>query len=210
MDRVDDLIHRDRGILTKNDRKYLLNELDEELSDNAEYQKRHKIRNRIQNSIIDFQIIQGQLAFKDIELIFDETHEWARDARLVNENRGAEFPELPKAVNYWSAMIQFFAFGQFYSQINESILLVRHTIEQGIERAMREYGFEFSSEYYESESSLTIGVENRYRLLNYIQHIEENMPYHPEEAEEYLFDLYSSFHLSYSMYVYLFEKHISN
>lgn len=209
MSKIDELVDRERGILTPHDRRYLLDKLDKGLSDNAEYQKRHQIRNRIRNAVLDFQIIQGQLSFKDIELLFESTHNWARDARLTSEKRGnAAFPDYPTFVNCWSAMIQFFVFGQLYSQINESLILVRDTIEHGIKRALREYGFEFTNEYYETDVSLQLAVENRYRLLNYIEQVENKIPSNIVDAEEYLFNLYLSNYLTYTMYIYLREKHL--
>ena len=46
MDDSFDLVERDKGILTKRDRRFLLGELDEELSDNAKNVRRYEIRNR--------------------------------------------------------------------------------------------------------------------------------------------------------------------
>ena len=78
MDDVEDLVERDRGILTEHDRRYLLGEFEGELSENAEYQKRYQIRQRIRNAIIDFQIISGGLDARDVNHLFEEFDEWAR------------------------------------------------------------------------------------------------------------------------------------
>lgn len=206
MKKSENLIKRDRGVLTEHDRRYLLNELGEELSENAEYQKRYQIRNRIRNAVLDFQIIQGQLSFKDIELIFEPTYDWARQARLANEDRTKSIPAFPEFANHWSAIIQFFVFSQLYSKINESHILAKHVVEEGVSRALRQYGFDFTNEFYQSDVTLQGGVENRYRLMNYLDFIEDSMPSIRENADEYLYDLYISNYLTYSMYVYLYEK----
>lgn len=54
MSQNDNYTERDRGILTERDREYLLGEIDDELSENAEYQKRYQIRQRIRNAMLDF------------------------------------------------------------------------------------------------------------------------------------------------------------
>lgn len=211
MDRIDDLIERDRGILTEHDRQYLLGELDEELNDNAEYQKRHQIRNRIRNAIYDFQIITGELEPRDIDQLFEPADEWAVKARHLNEQgRQSSFPKFPLFVECWSAMIQFFVYSQISSNIKESRLLARWVIERGVSRTLRQYGFDYTNEYYETDVSLHWGIERRIRLLNYLQYIENELLANPVNFEDRLFQLYRENRLPYSLTILLHEKHIEN
>lgn len=209
MEQIDELIERERGILTKHDRKYLLGHFNGEMSKNAEYQKRHTIRERIYNAILDFQIITGELEPRDIAQLFEPADEWARKARQINERgRYSSFPDFPLFVESWSAMIQFFVYNQLSTNIAESRLLARWAIERGVSRALRQYGFDFSSEYYVTDVTLDWGVSQRVRLLNYIQHIENEMPAKQGAIEDYLFRLYQANYLPYQLVLYLHEKHI--
>jgi len=76
-----DLVERDKGILTKRDRRFLLGELDEELSDNAKNVRRYEIRNRLENVIHDFQLLAKYLEYEDIRQVFDPVDDWSREAR---------------------------------------------------------------------------------------------------------------------------------
>lgn len=60
---------RQRGILSKADREYLLGEKPD-LSDQGERDTRYRIRNRIESAILDFDLLEGALDFHDIELVF--------------------------------------------------------------------------------------------------------------------------------------------
>lgn len=211
MNELEKLIERDRGILTKHDRKYLLDRLDESLSDNAEYQKRHQIRERIRNAIYDFQIITGELEPRDIDQIFKPADKWAQKARHLNEQgRVSSFPDFPSFIECWSAMIQFFVYSQLSTNIAESRLLARWTIEQGVSRALRQYGFDFTNEYYKTDVTLNWSVDQRFRLLFYIEHIESQIPQGSADIEEYLYRLYQKNYLPYHLALYLFEKHVES
>lgn len=73
-------INRPRGMLTNKDRQYLIEGLDAqkyEDPDNAEYQKRHRIRERVSNAILDFYILRYTLSHDDLALITDDLIEEA-------------------------------------------------------------------------------------------------------------------------------------
>ncbi len=59
---------RGRGILTPADRRYLLGE--EELTEGSEYNTRRRIRERLYNAILDFEIIFNHLSDEDREQVF--------------------------------------------------------------------------------------------------------------------------------------------
>lgn len=207
MDWVDDHIQRDRGILTEHDRRYLLDTLDEELSENAEYQKRYQIRKRIENAIQDFHIITNGLSAKDIDLLFEESDKWAVTARRKNEQgRTTAFPEFPESVKAWSAMFEFFAYSQISSNIQESTILLRWVIEEAVERAIRKYGFYQTNEYYEADASVEFRVEKQHRLLEYIEYLDQWVLDQPEAYEEVLEKLHHDGYLPYHLAVYLSQK----
>ena len=54
-----DPVDRPRGILTREDRKYLLGELDRELDENARAQRIYRIRQRVRNSVLDFRLLSN-------------------------------------------------------------------------------------------------------------------------------------------------------
>lgn len=66
---------RDRGILTEDDRKFLLG--DEEkanLSEGAEYNIRRRIRERVEDSLLDFNILLEELDAADRKKVFSHQH----------------------------------------------------------------------------------------------------------------------------------------
>jgi len=63
-------INRDRGILSKADREFLLGE--KELKAESARQTRQRIRNRIKNSLIDFTALRYSLEERDRKLIGDD------------------------------------------------------------------------------------------------------------------------------------------
>lgn len=72
---------RDRGILTEDDRKFLLG--DEEkanLSEGAEYNIRRRIRERVEDSLLDFNILLEELDAADRKKVFSSQHT-VRDER---------------------------------------------------------------------------------------------------------------------------------
>lgn len=64
---------RERGILTKGDRNYLIGGPDESLSTAGEQQRRFELRKRAINSIVDFTILMDQLEDRDRIKIQEET-----------------------------------------------------------------------------------------------------------------------------------------
>lgn len=161
------LVERERGILTSHDRKYLLNQLDEELEGNAEYQKRHKIRKRVENAIYDFQILAGNLQFQDIDQLFEPAYEWARDARKGQEQGRSTLPSFPLFLDCWSSMFEFFFYCLATHGIKQSTHLAMAVIEDAIERAVRRYGFDIENKYIDSTANLEVKVHERRPLVEF-------------------------------------------
>lgn len=75
---------RQRGILTKHDRKFLTDpNVREKMSENAVNQKRYQIRQRVRNGFADFSILLG-LWEDDIEQIFEDYGGGLRDRTLID------------------------------------------------------------------------------------------------------------------------------
>lgn len=76
-------LDRERGILTTADRRYLLGQSDIEPGTQAERDTRQRIRNRVYNSLLDFEILLQHMEPRDRQQVFekrsdsDPEHEWA-------------------------------------------------------------------------------------------------------------------------------------
>jgi hypothetical protein len=67
---------RDRGVLSPSDREYLVTGGENLKSDQSRRNTRRRIRHRIRNAIIDFDLITRLLADEDRDLVFEEDGEW--------------------------------------------------------------------------------------------------------------------------------------
>lgn len=65
---------RDRGILTRSDREFLLGRK-RDYTDHSKKQKRNRIRQRIQNALLDFTIVFEHLTDRDRSTVFDPDDE---------------------------------------------------------------------------------------------------------------------------------------
>jgi hypothetical protein len=63
-------LERDRGMLTKKDREYLLGE-QPDINEHTETQKRHRIRKRVRNALLDFPLLR-HMQTRDRNLIFED------------------------------------------------------------------------------------------------------------------------------------------
>jgi len=64
---------RDPGMLTYDDREYLLGEKD--VSGGSETQLRQRMRDRVRNGLLDFELLMMAMESRDIQTIFDNTTE---------------------------------------------------------------------------------------------------------------------------------------
>jgi hypothetical protein len=60
---------RERGILSKTDREFLRGQ-NQDISDQAKRDSRYRIRNRVEDALLDFRVLEDHLAPNDRELIF--------------------------------------------------------------------------------------------------------------------------------------------
>lgn len=76
---------RDQGLLTYDDREYLFGEKD--VTKESEAQLRHRMRNRIENGMLDFELLLYHLNDHDYQIIFDNMLDLSQSAK----SRRAEF-----------------------------------------------------------------------------------------------------------------------
>jgi hypothetical protein len=200
-------VERDRGILTERDRRYLLGELNGELTRNAEYQKRFQIRQRIRNAMLDFWIINRYLPGQDAGMIWKETDHWIYQSE--NQRKRGEappYPEKPFLAKCWRDWISFFVYSQITVDSFEAEKLVEWVIEEGVALGVRRKFFEKLQMYQTVDPDLDWGVGDRYRLLDFLSHIEKQVPADPEQAQSYLQSLIDQGHLQESHAVTVYQS----
>lgn len=205
-----DWVDRERGILTKRDRRFLRGDLDEDLSDNDRYQKRYQIRQRVRNAMFDFHILYRGLSSRDIGMLWKETDAWIHRAQANRQKGETESnPEIPLLGHCWRDLVAFFVFAQISTGIPEAEALAQWVIEEGVNKGIRRNALENYNKYQEVDSSLEWGVGDTYPLLDYLQYVGQEMPKSPEEAEEYLLDLQRDGYLQSHQVTYLYQTYVA-
>ena len=195
-----DLIDRDRGILTKRDREILTGDLDEELTENALYQRYHNIRNRVKNSIFDFYILSRHLPVRDIQQVFEPAYEWSRERRHLNEQGRTETtPDLSMFLQSWLSLFEFYAYGMLAGDMEETHGLMREIITTGLERGIRGYQHENYRTYQEVSVTLSMEYGNKILQENYLRQVQDEIPPEPDEAAEQVIKLYRQRKIPYSV-----------
>ena len=120
---------RDRGVLTPADREFLTGE--RELSDQSAYNARVRIRNRVRNALLDFEILFNELSERDRERIFgpmqkDLPRYELPDGTPIKSRNGISPPIS------W-AMVDAVAF--LYEATIESYMSFKNLIEAGVWQA---------------------------------------------------------------------------
>lgn len=203
-------VERDRGFLTQRDRRFLLGELDDELSDNSITQKRYQIRKRIQNAMLDFWFLNNTLSTHDISLLWEDTDYWLSKSRSKRRRDEAPpYPKLPFLAECWRELIAFFVYSQISTEMEESKLLVEWVLEQGVNKGVRRHFFESLHAYQEIDSSIEWGAGDRFRLQQYLEYISNQMPKESDQAESYLENLVDKGYLQDHHAVYLYQSVIN-
>ncbi|MDB2241846.1 hypothetical protein [Halorubrum ezzemoulense] len=202
-----DWVDRDRGILTKRDRRFLRGDLEEELTDNEVNQKRYQIRQRFRNAMYDFHILYKALPLQDVNLLWDEIDNWiylSEKARQKgNESQTFQTPLLARC---WRDLISLFTYSQIITGVPEAESLVKWVVEEGVNKAVRDHTFDSYNMYREVDATLDWGVGESYKLMDYLKQLEDEVPSDPDEAEEYLLSLQRSGHLQAHHVTHLYEK----
>jgi hypothetical protein len=206
-----DWVDRDRGILTKRDRRYLRGDLGEELSDNQEYQKRYQIRQRIRNAMFDFHILYRSLSRRDVSMLWEETDDWIYRSQSQRQKGDAPpYPEMPPLAWCWRDWIALFVYAQIITGVPEAERLVQWAIEEGVNKAVRRHTLESYNKYREVDATLDWGTGDAYNLLDYLQHIGQQIPDDPAEAEEHLLDLQRNEYLQSQHTTYLYKNFVDD
>lgn len=82
---------RDPGLLTYADREYLLGQ--KEVDEGAEAQSRQRMRDRVRNGLLDFELLFLSMSKRDINIIFDDVSDppWPSESDISEVYRGAEY-----------------------------------------------------------------------------------------------------------------------
>lgn len=205
-----DWVDRDRGILTKRDREFLLGDIDNELNDNQQYQKRYQIRQRVRNAMFDFHILYHALSRRDVSMLWDETDDWISRSQGQRQRGDAPpYPEVPLLGRCWRDWVALFVYAQIITGIPEAESLVQWVIEQGVNKAVRRHTLENYNMYQEVDSTLEWGTGDAYKLMDYLQHIGQQLPEDPNKAEEKLLELQRNEFLLSHHVTYLYQTYVN-
>lgn len=206
-----DWVDRDRGILTKRDRQFIRGDLDDELNNNQQYQKRYQIRQRIRNAMFDFHILYRALPRRDISMLWDGTDDWIYRSQAQRQRGDAPpYPEIPLLGRCWRDWIALFVYAQIITGIPEAESLVQWVIEEGVNKAVRRHTLESYNMYQEVDATLEWGTGEAYRLTDYLQYIGQQIPNDPDEAEEYLLNLQRNEFLQSHHTTYLYRTYVED
>lgn len=180
-----DWIHRERGVLTERDREILTGKAGADLSQNALNQRYYNIRNRIENAILDFQILARNLPVADYRQIFEPAYEWSRKRRHLNEEgRRSTTPELSPLLQGWLSLFEFYTYGMYAGEMAETRGLMRSLIEAGLEHGFRDYQHDNRQTYREVNSSLSLEYGSAVLWRNQMWNIKNDLTDDPSEAAE--------------------------
>jgi len=82
---------REPGMLTYDDREYLLGQ--KNVSGGSEAQLRQRMRDRVRNALLDFELLLKAMEDRDIQTIFDNITEppWPRESEISEVYHGSEY-----------------------------------------------------------------------------------------------------------------------
>lgn len=186
-----DWVERERGILTERDRRFLLGDLDEELSQNARTTKFYNIRQRVTDAIYDFYLLARFLPNADIQQIFEPAYEWSRKKRHLNEQgRQSSYPHFSEFLEAWTYLFEFYTHGMYASRMAESQELMEELLMQGVERGVRKYQFKYLSTYRPVTANVAVQSGERLFQDDYLDHVAERLPQDPDQIAEQILQLH--------------------
>ena len=178
---------RGKGFLTEDDIAYLLGEKDNLPEGSAQRQKHLKIRNRLENAIHDFQVIERGLPEKDIKQVFEPMYEWGRERRRLNEEgRYSAAPESKELVASMISLFNFFAYSMALSRMGEVVDLRDAIVEEGFERGLRRYSLRTGGDYIDYRADFEISIAQREAMQNHLVHIDREISERPDAAQKIL------------------------
>jgi len=148
-----DLVERATGILTEKDRRYLLGELDEELTQGGERNRRYRIRKRLRNALWDLYILHETMPLGDVETLFEEIYEWRQDVEVA-QARGEEIPPAPEFIDAWKGSVQFLVFALVGLDIGH------HELENAVSDAIYQHQLYFEDRLVDVDVTVEADWEN--------------------------------------------------
>lgn len=186
-----DWVERDRGILNERDREFLTGRAEGELTQNAIYVRRHDIRNRITDSILDFYLLSQYLSDDDIKTVFEPAYEWAREKRELNDQgRTRTNPDLPRFLHGWLAAFEFFSYGMHATGMSETQRLMKWLAGEGTERGARFAQVRNFQNVREVNASLDIQFGQPEHWRDYILRHHEQLQGGSDEVAEQILQLF--------------------
>jgi len=202
---------RGRGFLTKDDRKYLMGEKENPPEGSARRQKHRRIRERLENAIIDFQIIEQRLPDKDIEQVFEPAYDWGRERRKLNEEgKLEEYPQTGDFINGLVSFFNFFAYSMALGRIQQVNNLRNLVMTEGIESGLRKFMLNYHQDYLEYQASIQVEVTERDAMQNYLVNIDRSIPEKPNEAAEEILRLYNENRIPADFAQQLWDHYVGN
>jgi hypothetical protein len=188
-----DIVDRQQALLTRKDRKFLLGELEEKLSDSARRNRRYKIRNRIENGIIDFTLLADNLWMADIKQLFEPAYEWSIERHKSEEQNRNPSVEIPPLFDAWMRLFHFYSYG-FYAGGKQPQMqhAFEEIIQRGIEAGIRQYQHQNLSKYQPVDINVEIQYGESVTRDDYFNELANNLPQDPTEATQRIIELYRS------------------
>lgn len=206
-----DWVDRGRGILTIRDREFLRGDLSEELNDNQRYQKRYQIRQRVRNAMFDFHILYRALPRRDVSMLWNGTDDWIYRSQAQRQRGDAPpYPEIPLLGRCLRDWIALFVYSQIITGIPEAESLVQWVIEEGVDKAVRRHTLEDYNMFREVDATLDWGTGEAYNLMDYLQHVGQQIPDEADEAEDFLLDLQREEYLQSHHVTYLYQTYVED
>lgn len=191
-----ELIERSTGILTEQDRKYLLGLLDDPPSDSADRHRRYRMRKRLRNALWDFYILHETMPIGEIETLFEEIYEWRQEVAVAIE-RGEELPPVPDFIDAWKASVQFLVFSLVGLDIGH------RELEHAVEDAIYQHQLYFQDKLVDIDVTVEADWEgaDEYSLDEIEELLEsDELPDDPVKIDQMLLALYRKGRLTESEY----------
>lgn len=203
MDETDDfdLVDRSTGILTKKDRRYLLGELDEDITQGGERNRRFRIRKRLRNALWDLYILHETMPLGDVETLFEEIYEWRQDVEVA-QARDEEIPPAPEFIDAWKGSVQFLVFALVGLDIGQ------RELENAVSDAIYQHQLYFDDKLVDIDVTVDADWENADEYtLDELEALVENddLPDDPQKADMMLTALARKGRITPSQYRALFE-----
>lgn len=178
-------IDRERGILNRRDREILSGNHENDLTKNAINVRRHDIRNRVENAILDFHLLSNYLPHADRTQIFEPAYDWSREKRLLSEEgRNSATPDVPNILYSWISVFEFFAYGMNAGGKDEVFGLMNSLACEGFERGLRQLHHAHRDYYRDMSVSLSFNPGTGMIWNDYIRECESNLPNRPSDVAE--------------------------